>query len=253
MVASPVHFTTSALPSRNVVPFKRAGSISSAAIAARGIEVFFSAGNERFQVLKSVDLNVKKGDVHLLMGPSGSGKTTLLLVLAGLLTPTSGTVNLLGQDITHLSETERSRFRLKNIGFVFQDCNLFPAMTALENVELALQLRGVRRRIANQQAKLLLEEVGLAEKGHYLPRNLSGGQKQRVAIARALAGNPKLIIADEPTAALDAKSGQAVVALLKRLAKERDRTVLMVTHDPRIVHFADRIACLEDGVLTEEP
>ena len=253
MVASPVHFATSVPLSGDVVPFKRAGSTSSVAIAARGIEMVFPAGNERFRVLKSVDLKVKKGDVHLLMGPSGSGKTTLLLILAGLLTPTAGQVTLLGQDITHLSEAERSRFRLQNIGFVFQDCNLFPAMTALENVELVLQLKGVRRRIARQQAKLLLEEVGLAGKGHHLPRNLSGGQKQRVAIARALAGNPKLIVADEPTAALDAKSGQAVVALLKQLAKERDRTVLMVTHDPRIVHIADRIACLEDGILTEEP
>lgn len=253
MVASPVHFATSAPLSGDVVPFKRTGSASSAAISAQGIEVVFPVGNERFPVLKSVDLKVKKGEVHLLMGPSGSGKTTLLLVLAGLLTPTAGQVHLLGQDITHLSEVERSRFRLKNIGFVFQDCNLFPALTALENVELALKLKGIRRRRAKQQARSLLEDVGLGDKGHLRPRQLSGGQKQRVAIARALAGNPKLIVADEPTAALDAKSGQAIVTLLRRLAKERDRTVLMVTHDPRIVHIADRIACLEDGILTEEP
>ncbi len=183
------------------------------------------------------------------MGPSGSGKTTLLSILAGMLTPTKGRINLLGQDITGLSRSRLARFRRENIGFIFQGFNLFPALTALENVETALDVKGIRGAGAKRQARSLLEEVGLADKAKQLPRDLSGGQKQRVAIARALAGNPKLIMADEPTAALDSKSGHAVIELLRQLAKEHDRTVLMVTHDPRIIDVADRVAYLEDGLL----
>ena len=181
------------------------------------------------------------------MGPSGSGKTTLLSIIAGLLTPTAGKVFLLGEEITKLSRTQLAEFRLHNIGFIFQGFNLFPALTALENVELALHLKGIRGRNAKEEAKTRLEQVGLQDKIHLLPQDLSGGQKQRVAVARALTGEPPLIMADEPTAALDSTSGRGVIDLLKTLAKQGNTTVLMVTHDPRIMDVADSILTLEDG------
>jgi putative ABC transport system ATP-binding protein len=219
------------------------------AIAATDINMVYQSGGERYQALKDVSLSVKTGDIQLLMGPSGSGKTTLLSILAGILTPTSGTVKLLNEDITKMSKRRLAQFRLENIGFVFQGFNLFPALSALENVEVALSLKGIRGGAATKQAMELLEQVGLANKARNLPRDLSGGQKQRVAIARALAGSPALIMADEPTAALDSQNGHAVIALLRQLAKERGHTVLLVTHDPRIMDVADRIADLEDGIL----
>jgi putative ABC transport system ATP-binding protein len=222
---------------------------SSRAIAARGVEMVYQSSGERFQALKGVDLDVKRGDIQLLMGPSGSGKTTLLSILAGILTPTQGNVRLLGEDITRLSSSKLAQFRLQNIGFIFQGFNLFPALTALENIEVALKLKGIRGSIARKQAYDLLEQVGLADKAKQHPQDLSGGQKQRVAIARALAGNPQLIMADEPTAALDSHNGHAVIELLRNLAKEKGRTVLIVTHDPRIIDVADNVAYLEDGML----
>nr|WP_210404181.1 ABC transporter ATP-binding protein [Chroococcidiopsis sp. TS-821] len=212
----------------------------------------FRSGRECFQVLKGIDLDVSPGDIQLLMGPSGSGKTTLLSILAGLLTPTAGSVYLLGEEITKMSREKLARFRLENIGFIFQGFNLFPALTAAENVELVLNIKGIKGRIARNQAKYLLEQVGLGSHAKYKPGDLSGGQKQRVAIARALAGNPQLIMADEPTAALDSRSGHNVIELLRILAKEEGCTVLMVTHDPRIIDVADRVAYMEDGVLRQE-
>jgi putative ABC transport system ATP-binding protein len=219
------------------------------AIAATGVEMLFQSGLERYPALKGVDLTVKTGDIQLLMGPSGSGKTTFLSILAGILTPTAGQVKLLGQDITQMSRSQLARFRLQNIGFIFQGFNLFPALTALENVEVAFHLKGIRGQSARAAALDLLEQVGLGPKAHQLPRDLSGGQKQRVAIARALAGNPALIMADEPTAALDSQTGQAVIELLRQLAKDGGRTVLLVTHDPRIMGVADHVAYLEDGLM----
>lgn len=210
------------------------------------------SGQQRLQVLKNIDMEVQKGDIQLLMGPSGSGKTTLLSILAGLLTPTYGSVYLLGEEITTLSRTKLARFRRQHIGFIFQDFNLFPALTAIENLEAALNVKGISGRQARHQAQDLLEQVGLGDKTKLLPRDLSGGQKQRVAIARALTGHPQLIMADEPTAALDSHSGHTVMELLRRLAKDGGCTVLMVTHDPRIMDVADRIAYLEDGVLKQE-
>lgn len=221
------------------------------AIAARGIEMVYHTGAENYQALKHVDLDVKFGDIQLLMGPSGSGKTTFLSILAGILTPSAGSVRLLGQEITKLSSNKLAQFRLENIGFIFQGFNLFPALTALENVEVALKLKGVRKTAARHQAQELLEQVGLGDKGNRLPQDLSGGQKQRVAIARALAGNPQLIMADEPTAALDSQNGHAVIELLRNLAKEKGRTVLIVTHDPRIIDVADHVAYLEDGIMRD--
>jgi len=226
-----------------------AGMLTTAAISARGVEMVFQSGRQSYQALGGIDLEIQPGQIQLLMGPSGSGKTTLLSILAGILTPTAGNVKLLGTDITRLTPKALAQFRLAHIGFVFQGFNLFPALTALENVELALQLHGIKGRTARLEAKLLLEQVGLADKMTFKPRDLSGGQKQRVAIARALAGQPELIMADEPTASLDSHSGHAVITLLHHLAKERQATVLIVTHDPRIMDVADRIAYLEDGKI----
>lgn len=219
------------------------------AIVAESVAMRYQSGSEVFHALKGVDLQVPTGDMHLLMGPSGSGKTTFLSILAGILTPSGGSVQLLGQDITKMSPKALAKFRLENIGFIFQGFNLFPALSALENVEVALKLKGYRGTAARQEAQVLLEQVGLGNKAKSLPRDLSGGQKQRVAIARALAGNPALIMADEPTAALDSQNGHAVIELLRQLAKEGGRTVLLVTHDPRIIDVADRITYLEDGLI----
>lgn len=219
------------------------------AIAADNIQMGFNSGSGYFPVLKDIDLKVKKGYIQLLMGPSGSGKTTLLSILAGLMTPTAGSVHLLGQEIIQMSEQQLTQFRLKHLGFIFQGFNLFPALTASENVEVALNLKGIRGRDSKNQALSLLKAVGLADKLNSLPRNLSGGQKQRVAIARALAGNPQIIMADEPTAALDSQSGHQIIELLYYLAKARDCTVLIVTHDPRIKDVADQVTYLEDGKI----
>lgn len=218
-------------------------------IVADGVEMVLNSGQQRLQVLKPINWEIQKGDIQLLMGPSGSGKTTLLSILAGLLTPTAGSVYLLGEDITRMSRNELAEFRRHHIGFIFQDFNLFPALTAIENIEVTLNLKGTWGRKAHQQALMLLEQVGLADQTKRLPRQLSGGQKQRVAIARALAGNPPLIMADEPTASLDSHSGHTVMELLRQLAKEGGCTVLMVSHDPRIVDVADQVAYLQDGVL----
>jgi putative ABC transport system ATP-binding protein len=222
------------------------------ALKARGVKMVYQSGSGYYEALKGVDLDVHHGDIELLMGPSGSGKTTLLSILAGLLTPSVGQVTILGQDITRMSRSKLSKFRRDNIGFIFQGFNLFPALTAAENVEMALKVKGIGGRQARTQAENLLEQVGLADKAKLHPRDLSGGQKQRVAIARALAGHPQLIMADEPTAALDSHSGHAVIELLRKLAKEEGCTVLMVTHDPRILDVADRILYLEDGILTPQ-
>lgn len=212
----------------------------------------FQSGRQRYQVLKEINWEIPRGDIQLLMGPSGSGKTTLLSILAGLLTPAAGKVYLLGEEITSMSRAGLAQFRLQNIGFIFQNFNLFPALTAAENIELVLNVKGIRGRAARRQAQVLLEQVGLGNQVNQKPGDLSGGQKQRVAIARAITGNPRLIMADEPTAALDSHSGHTVMSLLRSLAKEQGCTVLMVTHDPRIIDVADRVACLEDGVLRQQ-
>lgn len=254
MTASQVHFadfiqthdrTASILPG-----VKR---LNKQAIVAEGIEMVYHAGSQDYHVLRGVDLTIEQGDIHLLMGPSGSGKTTLLSILAGILTPTAGSVKLLGREITQMTREQLAHFRLQNIGFIFQGFNLFPALTASENVEVALKVKGIRgpsnrRRIAHD----LLAQVKLSDRVNHLPRDLSGGQKQRVAIARALAGDPQIIMADEPTAALDSHSGHAVIELLRQLAKENNRTVLIVTHDPRLMDVADKVSILEDGVLKSD-
>jgi putative ABC transport system ATP-binding protein len=228
-------------------PFK----VDARAIVAQGVDMVFQSGAQQFHALKDINLDIYRGDIQLLMGPSGSGKTTLLSILGGILTPTEGSIHLMGQDLTRMSRSQLARFRLKNIGFIFQEFNLFPALSAVENVKLALDMKGIKGRKAQLEAMELLDQVGLADRASRMPRDLSGGQKQRVAIARALAGNPQIIMADEPTAALDSHSGHAVISLLRKLAKEGNRTVVMVTHDPRIIDVADRVTYLEDGILRD--
>jgi putative ABC transport system ATP-binding protein len=218
-------------------------------IYAQDITMFFQSGRQNIPILQDINWEAQRGSIQLLMGPSGSGKTTFLSILAGLLTPTSGKVYLLGEEITKLSQKKRTAFRRQHIGFIFQNFNLFPALTAAENVELILNVKGVQGSQARYEAQILLEQVGLELYANQKPRDLSGGQKQRVAIARALAGNPPLIMADEPTAALDSQSGHRITELLRRLAKEHHCTVLIVTHDPRIKDVADRVTYLEDGMI----
>ena len=206
------------------------------------------------RALDDVSLDVARGEVVLLMGPSGSGKTTLLSIMGCILRPTSGSVRIAGKDVTGLSEAALPAVRLNHIGFVFQGFNLFPNLSAGENVELALDLKGIRGRAAKKRATELLESVGMAAKYREFPANLSGGQKQRVAIARALALDPVIVLADEPTAALDSQSGRTVMDLLRHLAHSRDRAVVIVTHDNRALPYADRIVHIQDGrIVDEEP
>lgn len=245
--------TSSRIGSAQMSPIQHLHNADLPAIAASNVEMVYQTGQQRVRVLRGIDLNVKPGDIQLLMGPSGSGKTTLLSILGGILKPTAGNVSLFGQSITNLSQSKLSQFRLDTIGFIFQGFNLFDALTAAENIEVALKMKGFRPRAARLEARELLDRVGLADRANQLPKNLSGGQKQRVAIARSLAGNPQIIMADEPTAALDSHSGQVVIELLRKLAKESGRTVLMVTHDPRIQKVADRVIYLEDGELKPLP
>lgn len=256
MTATPINFQVS-LPEPTTRSYDQTADATldsfntGKAIVARGVDMVFQTGSQQFHALKEINLDVNVGDIHLLMGPSGSGKTTLLSILGGILTPTKGRVSLLGQELTRMSRSKLAKFRLNSIGFIFQEFNLFPALTAIENIELALDMKGIKGRAGRIAAMDLLEQVGLEHKAKSLPRDLSGGQKQRVAITRALTGNPQIIMADEPTAALDSQSGHAVITLLRKLAKEHNRTVLMVTHDPRIIDVADQVTYLEDGILQE--
>jgi putative ABC transport system ATP-binding protein len=219
------------------------------AVAARDLHMTYHNGASDVHALRGVTLDVMPGEFLLLMGPSGSGKTTLVSILGGILTPTKGAVMACGVQLTSLRPRALARFRLQSVGFIFQGFNLFGALTARENVELALALKGTGKIDSSEQALALLDEVGLGDKSDRKPHDLSAGEKQRVAIARALAGSPPLIMADEPTASLDADNGQHVTELLRTLAKSRGAAVLTVTHDPRIVDFADRIVRIEDGLL----
>ncbi len=199
------------------------------------------------RALESASLEVEKGEVVLLMGPSGSGKTTLLSIMGCILRPSGGEVRINNRVVSNLSERDLPAVRLKHIGFIFQGFNLFPTLSAQENVELTLDVKGIGGRDARKKAAELIDRVGLSERRTAFPADLSGGQKQRVAIARALAGDPEIILADEPTAALDTATGQNVVELLRDLARDRGRSVIMVTHDSRLEQFADRIVHIADG------
>ncbi|GAB4142294.1 MAG: ABC transporter ATP-binding protein [Cyanobacteria bacterium J069] len=219
------------------------------AIALRHIDLVFHTDGEPFQALHQVNLEIPRGSVQLIMGPAGAGKTTLLQVVAGLLTPTTGQVELLGVELTQLPRAAQAHFRGQHMGIVFQDYNLMRSLTALENVELALNLKGITGSAAQTEARSLLNAVGLGNRMNVLPRQLSGGQQQRVAVARSLVGSPDLIVADEPTSALDSVNGRQVMELLCHLAREQGSTVLIATHDARIAEFADAIAYLEDGKI----
>ena len=221
-------------------------------LKAENIVKELGQGAGRVQALKGVSLTLEPGELTLLMGPSGSGKTTLLSIMGCILSPTSGTLEIAGQPTQGLGPEELAVIRRKNIGFVFQSYNLFPTLTALENVRLALDVRGLKGKSGTEHATEALKAVGLGHRLNSYPRNMSGGEQQRVAVARALAGSPSLILADEPTAALDAENGKAVMALLAELARDKSRAILAVTHDGRTLPFADRIVNIEDGVIVGE-
>jgi putative ABC transport system ATP-binding protein len=220
------------------------------AIVAHQVSKTFRTDADAVPALQHVDFQVPPASLQFLMGPSGSGKTTLLSILAGLMKPDRGQIYLLGEDVTKLSREKMARFRLRHLGFIFQDFNLFGALTAQENVSLSVELRGVPVLQARKQAQEMLIQVGLGDKLRRLPSELSGGQKQRVAIARALVGKPQILMADEPTASLDSRSGEQVMQLLRRAVTDLGCTVLVVTHDVRILREGDRIFELNDGLLT---
>jgi putative ABC transport system ATP-binding protein len=226
--------------------------ISHPTIVAENITKTFGAGQRRELILRDVSLSVSAGEVVFLVGPSGSGKTTLLSILGCILTPDSGRVQVLGKEVSRLDAQQLTAFRCKHLGFIFQSFNLFPTLSALDNIRLALTMRGRSMRTATRQAADLLNQMGLGRRSHLRPAQLSTGECQRVAIARALADCPAVLFADEPTASLDAENGQAVMTLLTRLARERGVTLVTVTHDNRIFPFADRILHLEDGYLARE-
>ncbi len=217
------------------------------AVHCRDLTKEFGDGADKVQALRGVDLEVRAGEMTLLVGPSGCGKTTLISIIAGLLEPTRGSVSVLGSELGKLSPRRLVAFRAKNIGFVFQQYNLLPTLTAAENVAVPLLIAGAARRGAVAKARDLLTSVGLGERANSLPSQLSGGQQQRVAIARALIHEPRLLVCDEPTAALDAHSGQMMMELLRRVAVQPGRAVIVVTHDNRVFGFGDRVVYMSDG------
>lgn len=221
-------------------------------LIARQITKTFGTGAGEVQVLKGIDLDLRPGELTLLMGPSGSGKTTLLSVLGCILTQSSGQLEIAGRDTTGMSAEQMANLRRRHIGFVFQSYNLFPTLTALENVLLAMDVRDRLPADATQRAAAALQAVGLSNRMKNYPSKLSGGEKQRVAIARALVGSPSVILADEPTAALDGENGQAVMALLSEVSRDTSRAVLAVTHDHRTLKYADRIILIEDGSIVSD-
>ena len=217
------------------------------AVMCEGITKWFGTGDAKVQALRGLDLEIGMGELAMLVGPSGCGKTTLISIIAGLLDATEGDLEVLGTRAAALTPREQIAFRRKNLGFVFQQFNLLPTLTAAENVAVPLLIAGEARRHAVQAASELLGELGLGDRLSSLPANLSGGQQQRVAIARALIHNPRLIVCDEPTSALDAKTGHMVMELFSEVAVRPDRAVIVVTHDSRIFEFADTITHMEDG------
>ena len=224
------------------------------AIHAQLITKGFGKGTARTLALKGADLQAHLGELQLIVGPSGCGKTTLLSIIAGTLVPDSGSVTVLGENLTAMRQGKVTSFRRRHIGFIFQQFNLIPTLNLIENASVPLLLNGLSRAKAERAAQDMLDLVGLAHRGKNYPRELSGGQQQRVAIARAMVHNPRLIICDEPPSALDRDTGHQVMELLQAVARKPDRAVVVVTHDPRVYAFADRIAEMEDGrVLSNQP
>ena len=221
-------------------------------VEAVDIAKWLGTGAAQVQALKGVSLTLRGGELTLLMGPSGSGKTTLLSILGCMLTPTRGTIRLGGRSTEGAGPEELARIRREHVGFIFQSYHLFPTLTAIDNVRLALDVRGENSVRAVAKAKDALAMVGLAHKTNAFPLELSGGEQQRVAIARAIVGHPSAVLADEPTASLDGENGNAIMTLLAEIAKDSSRGVLVVAHDTRILHFADRVVHIEDGRIVRE-
>ncbi len=219
---------------------------------ARALRRRFGSGEAAVEAVRGIDLALVQGEIVLIMGPSGSGKTTLLSMLGGLLRPTTGTIEIGGVRITDLGESQLPAVRAHRIGFIFQDFNLMPSLTAQENVEVALNVAGVRGARARERAVALLTELELQGRLGFLPEKLSGGEKQRVSIARAFANDPDLVLADEPTANLDSSIGRQVMRNLREIAKRQGHSVLIVSHDDRIKEIADRVLWLEDGVFKRD-
>lgn len=216
-------------------------------VRARGITKSFGEGDTKIPVLKGVDLDVASGEVLLLVGPSGSGKTTLLSVIAGILKSDEGDVRVLGESMQDLSASAKTNFRRDHLGFIFQQYNLLPTLTAVENAAVPLFIQGVPKAEAKARAEEVLKTMGMGERLTALPTKLSGGEQQRVAIARALVAQPQLLLCDEPTASLDGETGHRIVEQLCAVGKHPDRAVIIVTHDSRIFEFGDRIVHMEDG------
>lgn len=221
-------------------------------LEAVSLEKSFVSGIVQVHVLQGLSVSLQPGELSLISGPSGCGKSTLLSLMSGLQKPDGGRAMALGQDLAKMSIGALEKFRLRHTGFVFQGFNLFPALTALEQVQLPLGYMGLKNGETLRRAKDALDEVGLSHRSHMRPAQLSGGEKQRVAIARAIAKQPQLLFADEPTSALDAESGQRVIDLLHRAARSHGTTVLCVSHDPRLVRHADRVLGMEDGAIRSD-
>ena len=228
-----------------------AGPNEQLAVHCRGVTKTYGTGDTRVMALRGIDLDVRRGELLMLVGPSGCGKTTLISVIAAILGQDSGNCEVLGQDLNGMDQKERTRFRGASIGFVFQSFNLLPALSAVENVAVPLLINGLCWKNAGTRAREALAEVDLGTRLGALPAQLSGGQQQRVAIARALVHDPKLIVCDEPTSNLDHETGRIVMNILRGVAKRPDRALIVVTHDPRIFEFADRIAQMDDGKIIE--
>jgi putative ABC transport system ATP-binding protein len=221
--------------------------VDNVAVSCRGVTKAYGTGAARVPALRGVDLDVRKGELLMLVGPSGCGKTTLISVIAGILDQDDGDCHVFDHDLKHMGQRQRTTYRGRAIGFVFQAFNLLPTLSAAENIAVPLMVNGMGRRQAVHQAKAELEKVDLGERAHSLPSQLSGGQQQRVAIARALVHDPKLIVCDEPTSSLDHDTGQRIMQMMREVAMHEDRALIIVTHDARIFAFADRIAKMDDG------
>ena len=220
-------------------------------LEGRDVTKVFREGSQTVAVLNGATLSLDRGEIVALEGPSGSGKTTFLTILGCMLTPSSGRVRIEGREVDPTRPDLLPGYRRASIGFVFQQFNLFPALTAAENVEYALNLKGTKGVKARRETARLLEAVGLADRSRFLPRDLSGGQKQRVAIARALVGEAPILLADEPTANLDTHVGTQILELFRGLAKQENRALLIVTHDPKVRVIADRVVLIRDGIIAD--